>query len=75
MKGSYSRSFKSLRKFLYLNFDYGESRFKSYLGRICCIFIFGTGVSVTFVDLKSIILQDDSRIGASLEALVCTLGL
>lgn len=75
MKGSDSRSFRSLKKFLYLNFDWGESKFRSYLGKICCMFILGTGVKVTFVYLKSIILLDFSKIGVSLDALVLTLGL
>lgn len=44
MNGSCSSSFKSLRKFLYLNLDVGDSRFKSVRGRIYK-FDFGTGVA------------------------------
>lgn len=46
MNGSCSRSFRSLRKFLYFNLDYGESMFRSALGRMDCRLDLGTGVSV-----------------------------
>ena len=44
MKGSCSSSFKSRRKFLYLNLLFGESRFKSYRGNIYYKFDLGVGV-------------------------------
>ncbi len=46
MNGSCSKSFKSFKKFLYFNLDYGESKLTSALGRMVCRLDFGTGVSV-----------------------------
>ena len=46
MNGSCSRSFRSFKKFLYFNLDYGESMLRSALGRIVCRLDLGTGVSV-----------------------------
>lgn len=34
---------------MYLNFDWGESRFKSVFGRICCRLDLGTGVKVNLL--------------------------
>ena len=64
MKGSASRSFKSLRKFLYLNFELGESRLRSYLGRIYYMLDFGIGVIVTFGFPKLITLLLVSNTGS-----------
>lgn len=78
MKGSCSNSFRSLKKFLYLNLDWGDSNFKSWIGRICYIYNFGTGVYVTFDYLKISSFADYSNInGESLLAkfFEATLGL